>query len=265
MATSPISMVTSNYEQWYLKNITATARNQQSRIDSDRSRAELEKNYETETARRFDRLEIQPDDVRAEQSGIYSREDLTAREAEKSQQISEEIATPNEPETPNFKSFSDFFARSMPETEDGTRSTELLPKTGIRALIRSGEIDYSELSRAQSQAPIRDVAPMERFGETNRLNVVESENDALYSNLPIASRPTIVDATSQLEEIRGSSFAQDNRIEQREQVEIEQEAASGRQPEKITPEQQQGIEAYQRNQNYTNSYQISMVAAYSVA
>lgn len=265
-------MIDATYEKWYLHNLIETQHTQNNRFTQKRQ-AEIDaKENEISSAKRFDVVDFSDEAIEA--ARLQSIEKST--EAAQTEPY-------NEPEDVIKTTYSpaDFIAQSQKPQSLTEISIEKAQEEdefhiGLLDLIDSGSIDAPQLDFDEIMKRKEEIKPVERNGqdEENTITVTDYPRDEeeLGVNRPQAkaAEPLVESA-----EARRTDRSAPISNEKLEQIEKQSENSASfntsdeiqlkRSEAKVTPAQQEGIQAYQRIQAYTNPYQMSINAASNVA
>lgn len=253
-------MIDATYEKWYLHNLIETQHTQNNRFTQKRQAELVAKQEEISSAKRFDLVDFSDDAV--EKVKLETVEKTSATQQAESYAETEEIVK-------TTYSPADFISRTLTENSIRKAQEEEDFHIGLLDLIDSGTIDAPQIDFSEIAKRKEEIKPVDR-------SVRDEENSITVTDYPRGEEELAVGGTrSRISEARRSdrtapmSEAKLDRIEKESEdsatLNTSDEIQLKRSAAKITPAQQEGIQAYQRIQAYTNPYQMSINAASNVA
>lgn len=263
-------MINTDYEQWYLQNLTNTQSVQQSKSVSRKAQPEQTATQPEQKTPRYDTFEQVDgfsDELRkrvsekvsaAEKQPVNESADKASSETNRTDYIGELLK--------NAGSVKDETA--FPQVEY-TGAGAAAQNIGLIDLIASGKVELPE--------PKEEIKPVDR-GENNAENVSAPKSaqnvTGASAAVPTSSAPQIkidftkYDDTDKVQELQPEARKPEQvqeKIDESATLNTSDELETKQSQVKVSPAQQQVIQAYQRIQSYTNPVNMSMSMAYGVA
>lgn len=264
-------MIDATYEQWYLHNLIETQHTQNNRFTQKRQAEIDSKQNEISSAKRFDIVDFSDDAVESVKLQTVEKSTVTS-EAEPYSEPENIVKTTYSPE--------DFISQAQkPQTLTEISMQKAQEEDefhiGLLDLIDSGSIDAPQLDFSEIMKRKEEIRPVDRNGEDeNTITVTDYPRDeeelGVQRPQAQAAQPLVESPESRRTDRSAPvSDAKLDEIEKQSEnsatLNTSDEIQRKRSEAKVTPAQQEGIQAYQRIQAYTNPYQMSINASNNVA
>lgn len=276
-----VNAVGTDYSNWYLYDLTKTQQTQAQRMSQQKQALAAEQT--SSTARRFDTVEFTSDASEALQKRMVEKaqQNTEAQPYSESAKISESTAerTVNalkqEPQTLTEKAIE----KSQSEDEFHIGLLDLIDSGTIELPIETTktdnapQIDFTQFMQQNEEIkPVdRNVSDTEQTGDITVTGAAEKTADTTaLQPQQRTEQPRTADEIEKRTDISAPAtkeklVAEREKSEDSATLNTSDEIAQKQSAAKVTPAQQQGIQAYQRIQSYTNPYMMSMNAASNVA